>query len=116
MNKPTQLCFGAAFVISLHFLAAATTNAQSESGSIPEFEETGTLENESAETSKKDAPEITGVSFSNSVKNRWRVGVKIKGGSRSARNFLVTIPVPVNWPEQVVELHSEDMPAEVRSV
>ncbi len=59
---------------------------------------------------------VAGVSFSNPVNNRWRVGVKIKGGSRSANNFLVTIPVPVDWPEQQVELHSEDFPNEVRSV
>ena len=61
------------------------------------------------------ATAAAGVSFANPVKNRWRVGVKIKGGSKSAKNFLVTIPVPVDWPEQRVQLRSEDLPPEVRS-
>lgn len=59
---------------------------------------------------------VAGVTYSNPIKNRWRVGVKIKGGSRPARNFLVTIPVPVDWPEQQVALHSENIPTEVSSV
>ena len=59
---------------------------------------------------------IQGVTFSNPVKNRWRVGVKIRGASKSAKNFLITIPVPVDWPEQTVQLQTEDFPPEVKSV
>ena len=57
-----------------------------------------------------------GQSLANPVKYNWRVGVQIKAGKSSATNFLVTIPVPTNWPEQRVELLKENVPAEIRSV
>lgn len=72
--------------------------------------------NVGAQDEEANIEAVAGVSFSNPVKNRWRVGVKIKGSSRSARNFMVTIPVPVDWPEQSVQLHSENLPNEVTSV
>jgi len=57
-----------------------------------------------------------GQSLANPVKYNWRVGVQIKAGKSSATNFLVTIPIPGNWPEQRVELLKENVPAEIRSV
>lgn len=57
-----------------------------------------------------------GVTFSNPIVNRWRVGVSIQGSSRSAKNLLITIPVPVDWPEQTVLLHEENIPPDIRSV
>lgn len=56
------------------------------------------------------------ISDSEAIKNRWQVGVRIKGGARTARNFLVTIPIPTDWPEQQVELHEEEIPNEVGTV
>lgn len=50
------------------------------------------------------------------VKQNWRVGVQIKAGGSSAKDFLVTIPIPTNWPEQHVTLLKEDIPVEIRSV
>lgn len=55
-------------------------------------------------------------SLLNPVQYNWKVGVQIKTGSSSASKFLVTIPIPVNWPEQRVELLEENVPEEVRSV
>ncbi|MCH2178288.1 MAG: transglutaminase-like domain-containing protein [Mariniblastus sp.] len=50
------------------------------------------------------------------IRQNWRVGVQIKAGSSSARDFLVTIPIPTNWPEQQVTLLKENIPVEIRSV
>ena len=57
----------------------------------------------------------SGVTFANPVKNRWRVGAKMRGGNRSVKNMLITIPVPTEWPEQEVRLHNENFPIEVQS-
>lgn len=56
------------------------------------------------------------ISDSELIRNRWQVGVRIKGGARTARNFLVTIPIPTDWPEQQVDLHEEQIPNEVDKV
>ena len=78
---------------------------------------TATPNNASAGVVRSHASnESDGVTFSNPVTNRWRVGVKIKGRSRPAKNFLITIPVPTEWPEQTVSLDTENIPPEVRSV
>ena len=50
------------------------------------------------------------------VKQNWRVGVQIKAGRSSAKDFLVTLPIPTNWPEQQVTLLEEKIPVEIRSV
>lgn len=76
----------------------------------------GTKSKDKSDESSVDAGPATGVTFSNPVKNRWQVGVKIKGRSRSAKNFFITIPVPTDWPEQTVDLFEENIPTEVRSV
>ncbi|MCH2181902.1 MAG: transglutaminase-like domain-containing protein [Mariniblastus sp.] len=65
---------------------------------------------------KQDGFGGTGPSLLNPVKYNWRVGVQIKAGRSPASNFLVTIPIPVNWPEQRVELLEQDVPEEIRSV
>ncbi|MEM9410968.1 MAG: transglutaminase domain-containing protein [Planctomycetota bacterium] len=57
-----------------------------------------------------------GVTFSNPVRNRWQVGVKIKGGSRPASKMLITIPVPNEWPEQTVQVYEEILSNHVDSV
>ena len=70
-----------------------------------------TAENPSTESEKSSA-EIT---FGETIANRWKVGAKMLGGSRSCKNLLMTIPVPTNWPEQEVSLHEENFPPEVQS-
>jgi len=44
----------------------------------------------------------TGVTFSNAVQSKWKVGTKIIGGRSAASNVLITLPVPADWPEQRV--------------
>lgn len=46
--------------------------------------------------------EPVGVTFSNPIQSKWKVGTKIVGGARPASNVLITIPVPADWPEQSV--------------
>jgi hypothetical protein len=62
-----------------------------------------------------DAP-ATGVTFSNPVDAKWKVGVRVIGASKIARNMLVTIPVPNDWPEQRVSMASEEIPSNVDKV
>ena len=74
---------------------------------------------ETADTDKQteDTPSgAIGVTFSNPVDNKWKVGVRIIGASKVARNMLVTIPVPSDWPEQQVVTASEEIPANVDEV
>ncbi|MDG1875186.1 MAG: transglutaminase family protein [Mariniblastus sp.] len=42
------------------------------------------------------------ITYSNPVQSKWKVGVRIVGGAASAKNLLITIPVPNDWPEQSV--------------
>ncbi len=58
---------------------------------------------------EQDKPEI-GPKYSNPVEVRWRVGARIRGGSRPATNVLVTLPIPNQWPEQRVSLIEEQIP------
>ena len=43
-----------------------------------------------------------GVTFSDSIQSKWKIGARIVGGSAAAQNVLITIPVPNEWPEQLV--------------
>ena len=66
--------------------------------------------------SKSPSDESPGVSYTDEISNRWQVGVRILAREKTVRNFLVTIPIPTDWPEQRVELSEEDFPAEIGSV
>jgi len=56
----------------------------------------------SAQTSEETGSEQAGVTFSNPIKSKWKVGTKIIGGAQPALNVLITLPVPTDWPEQTV--------------
>ena len=43
-----------------------------------------------------------GITFSNPVQSKWKIGTKIIGGAKPALNVLITLPVPTDWPEQTV--------------
>ena len=58
----------------------------------------------------------TATTFSNPVRHRWKVGVKVTGGAARCKNMIVTIPVPTDWPEQTVQLAEENVPPEVAVV
>lgn len=55
----------------------------------------------------------TSTTFSDPVRYRWKVGVKVTGGASRCKNMIVTIPVPTDWPEQSVQLGEETVPPEV---
>ena len=59
---------------------------------------------------------IQGITFAHPVDVKWKVGVRIIGGSSTARNVLLTLPVPNNWPEQRVSMADEDIPPGVSNV
>ncbi|MEM7783034.1 MAG: transglutaminase domain-containing protein [Planctomycetota bacterium] len=52
-----------------------------------------------------------GVSYSNPVKNRWKIGVKVKNGSAEVRNAIFAFPIPRDWGEQSVSVVEEEIPA-----
>ncbi len=64
----------------------------------------------------KDEPVVSPLTFSNPVRAKWKVGVRVIGTSKSARNMLVTIPVPNQWPEQRVSMVAEDIPPQIGDV
>lgn len=63
-----------------------------------------------------DSESLVGVTYSDPVKIKWKVTAKITGGSGSANNMLVTMPVPVDWPEQAVSVVEEDISATIGNV
>ena len=63
----------------------------------PKTAELKTAQSETAQPGKE-----IGVTFSNAVQSKWKVGTKIIGGSKAASNVLITLPVPADWPEQSV--------------
>ncbi|MFK7770120.1 MAG: transglutaminase family protein [Mariniblastus sp.] len=70
---------------------------------------------ENSKSRKKKSDEeldpIKGVSFSNPVETKWQIGAVVVGGSSSARDMILTIPLPNDWPEQTVTLMEEKIPS-----
>lgn len=60
------------------------------------------------------APEAPhGVLTAEPVRETWRFGVVLKGGAEASRNILVTIPLPVDWPEQKVRVVAKEASPEI---
>ncbi len=105
-----QRAFRLLLILPLLSLVAIATSARTSGQTLSAGKISG---QELPETGPQHVP--SGVSFSDPMEFRWRVGFKIRGGSQSAKNLLATIPVPVDWPEQTVSLVEENLPAEIRS-
>ncbi len=56
--------------------------------------------------------EYVGVTFSDPVKQKWRVGVVLVTGRDAVRDVYTYIPIPKEWPEQSVAIFDEDIPIE----
>lgn len=52
----------------------------------------------------------TGLTYSDPVAVRWKVGVTITASAADVTNIILAIPIPNDWPEQSVSLESEQMP------
>jgi len=55
-----------------------------------------------------------GITFSNPVDSRWKIGTKIIGGAKPAKNVLITIPVPKEWAEQRVGFDDVEVQSQSR--
>ncbi len=65
--------------------------------------------------SKKEEPTpVEGVTFSNPIKNKWKVGVKARGGGGTVGNAIFTFSVPKDWPEQSVLMVEDEVPPNAR--
>lgn len=56
--------------------------------------------------------EYVGVTFSDPVKQKWRVGVVLVTGRDPVKDVYTYIPIPKEWPEQSVSIFDEDIPVE----
>ena len=56
--------------------------------------------------------EYVGVTFSDPVKQKWRVGVVLVTGRDAVKDVFTYIPIPKEWPEQSVTIFDEDIPVE----
>ena len=56
--------------------------------------------------------EYVGVTFSDPVKQKWRVGVVLVTGRDAVKDVFTYIPIPKEWPEQSVSIFDEDIPVE----
>ena len=50
------------------------------------------------------------------TKSRWKFGFELTGQGGAVRGSVVTFPVPMDWPDQVVTLVEEDRTPNVRAV
>lgn len=84
----------------------------------PKAEPPSTTDQDANSDDKEDTPPkaAQGVTHSNPVKAKWKISARIVGGRGVASNMIVTMPVPVNWPEQTVGIVSEDIPAAIGKV
>lgn len=48
------------------------------------------------------------------TKSRWKFGFEVVGQGGAVRGGVVTFPIPMDWPDQVVELVDEDRSPSVR--
>lgn len=78
------------------------------------------LVSDESHAQRRSAPEVesgdvkpTAPTYSNPVRNRWKVGVRVTGGASRCKNMIITIPIPTDWPEQTVQLDEETVPTEV---
>jgi len=55
-------------------------------------------------------------SYSAPVVSKWKAGVKIVGGPTDAFNLFISLPVPADWPEQVVTVADEEIPGNIGDV
>lgn len=53
-----------------------------------------------------------GVTYSDPVKQKWRVGVVLVTGRDAVKDVFTYIPIPKEWPEQSVSIFDEDIPVE----
>jgi|GEM_PF-738898 len=56
--------------------------------------------------------QYVGVTFSDPVKQKWRVGVVLVTGRDAVKDVYTYIPIPKEWPEQSVSIFEEDIPVE----
>lgn len=52
--------------------------------------------------------ESPGIRLGDSTTSTWRFGVAVEAGDGAVTGILATLPVPMDWPEQQVELVSEE--------
>ena len=67
-----------------------------------------------AETSEPTSTDqqYVGVTFSDPIQQKWRVGVVLITGNNPAKEVFTYIPIPKEWPEQMVTTFDEDIPVE----
>ena len=57
-----------------------------------------------------------GIRLGEPFTHKYRVGVYVKAVGGTCRGIMVTLPVPLDWPEQKVRIDDEDISAAVKSV
>ena len=83
---------------------------------VADQEKTSSAKTKKKKKKGKEEPFVSPLTFTNPVRAKWKVGVRVIGTSKSARNMLVTIPVPNQWPEQRVSMVAEDIPPQIGDV
>ena len=91
-------------------LLAATSSNKNKQGAV-----NSTTQSKAAKKVPGDKP-AQGVTFSNPVSTKWKMIARIRGGSGPAKNMLITMPIPTNWPEQSVAIAEEDIPTTIANV
>jgi hypothetical protein len=62
-----------------------------------------------AQLNDRPAASPNGIQLGDAVTQRWQVGAVVQAPSGPVRNLLITIPVPTDWPEQIVKVVDEDL-------
>ena len=60
--------------------------------------------------------QASGVRYGEAITHKYRVGVVVSAVGGTCRGLFATVPVPLDWPEQRVQIVEEDISPEVKNV
>lgn len=90
----------------------AANPAANPDGSSTTSARSATTANQSTATTTGTGSSHVGVTFSDPVDQKWRVGVVLVTGRDAVADVYTYIPIPKAWPEQSVRVFDEDIPVE----
>lgn len=62
------------------------------------------------------APAIVTPDTTGPIVQRWKAGVQLRAGAAPCGGILGTVPVPMEWPEQAVQILKEDVSPQIREL
>ncbi|MFK7770121.1 MAG: transglutaminase family protein [Mariniblastus sp.] len=94
-----------AYAVLVSFFGLGQTTTESNSNSLSGQRETATLQE--TETQQSTKTSTTTMTFSDPVEGIWEFGLKVNCRG-DAKGVVGYVPIPMDWPEQTVEIVAEE--------